>query len=413
MVVNSINNQVRLREGSIGPPIVIVGGGIIGFCTAYYLCQSLGTGASIIIVDKAPKLFAGASGKANGILGDYDFVSAAANLGKLSFKLYQELAAKHDGFANWGQRDVMIYDCYRSSTSKSPAFAGDIGRRTPKWFKASKKSLIPQLSERKHAARVNPAEFCTFLKEYCLAKRVRIYLDASVSGVHMDGGSLKSINIAQGKSILKVNCHSLVIAAGPWSERVIGELFPLAQLGLTSDFCSSSGNFLILNTPGIVNQESTECCHQFHLEGLIGRKVDISSRSDGTLYVGGSVADNEELPEVSTDVQPQPQCLREMLDLVAMFLNWNSRESKILDRGRAYRPFLNSKAPVVCRVAAHKLMGTTCRVKSTQHASSGGIFLATGHGRDGIALGPGTGKIMSELILGYENPSVDISGLSL
>jgi len=42
----------------------------------------------------------------------------------------------------------------------------------------------------------------------------------------------------------------------------------------------------------------------------------------------------------------------------------------------------------------------------------GGLFLNTAHFDDGVTLSLGSGKVMSELLLGLP-PSVDISGLGL
>src|SRR4051794_19166928 len=48
--------------------IVIVGGGIIGTATAYYLSESHSNPSSIHIIESAPRLFASASGYAGGFL---------------------------------------------------------------------------------------------------------------------------------------------------------------------------------------------------------------------------------------------------------------------------------------------------------------------------------------------------------
>ena len=44
--------------------------------------------------------------------------------------------------------------------------------------------------------------------------------------------------------------------------------------------------------------------------------------------------------------------------------------------------------------------------------SPGGLFLNTAHFDDGVTLSLGSGKIMSELLMGLP-PSVDVSGLGL
>jgi glycine/D-amino acid oxidase-like deaminating enzyme len=96
---------------------VIVGSGIIGVSTAYYLSQlSLNEGPAktsgaqdtkrehhIHLVDPAPVLFEHvASGKAGGFLARNWFSSSAAELGAFSFDLHKKLAEQFDGRSRWG-----------------------------------------------------------------------------------------------------------------------------------------------------------------------------------------------------------------------------------------------------------------------------------------------------------------------
>jgi glycine/D-amino acid oxidase-like deaminating enzyme len=80
---------------------VILGAGIIGVSTAYYLSQSI-PGTSIHLIDPSPELFASASGKAGGFLAADWFGPASAPLGLLSFKLHKQLADEYDGAGKWG-----------------------------------------------------------------------------------------------------------------------------------------------------------------------------------------------------------------------------------------------------------------------------------------------------------------------
>lgn len=82
---------------------VIVGAGIVGCATGYYLSTSGNTDPkSIHLVEASPELFASASGKAGGFCTSDWFGPPTASLGALSFRLHQELADKHDGYKNWG-----------------------------------------------------------------------------------------------------------------------------------------------------------------------------------------------------------------------------------------------------------------------------------------------------------------------
>jgi glycine/D-amino acid oxidase-like deaminating enzyme len=93
----------------------ILGAGIIGVSTAYYLSQSI-PGTSIHLIDPSPELFASASGKAGGFLAADWYGPASAPLGLLSFKLHKQLADENDGAVKWG---------YARSTGASFADAED------------------------------------------------------------------------------------------------------------------------------------------------------------------------------------------------------------------------------------------------------------------------------------------------
>ena len=104
---------------------VILGAGIIGTSTAYYLSQSSNTPPSTIhLVEPSPRLFASASGYAAGFLAKDWFSSSVAPLGALSFDLHKELAEEHNGRDNWG---------YSRSTGTSLTETG--GKRGDDWLR--------------------------------------------------------------------------------------------------------------------------------------------------------------------------------------------------------------------------------------------------------------------------------------
>ena len=81
---------------------VIIGAGIIGTSTAYYLSQSETFRGEIHLVEASPHLFASASGYAAGFLARDWFSPPLAKLGQLSFDLHQQLAEEHNGYERWG-----------------------------------------------------------------------------------------------------------------------------------------------------------------------------------------------------------------------------------------------------------------------------------------------------------------------
>jgi glycine/D-amino acid oxidase-like deaminating enzyme len=120
-------------------------------------------------------------------------------------------------------------------------------------------------------------------------------------------------------------------------------------------------------------------------------------------------------------VQPQPSALEAIKNLVTGFLNLGEGESvEVLKEGRAYRPEVTVGRPIIAKLPLRLLFGeNVAKVgDESDHSASahidvhGGVFVNTGHNSDGVTLGPGSGKVMAELIRGVET-SVDISGLGL
>lgn len=81
--------------------IVIVGCGIIGLSTAYYLLTSPSPPTNLYILDTSPKLFECASGRSGGFIAKNWYGTALEELGVLSFRLHQELANEHEGGREW------------------------------------------------------------------------------------------------------------------------------------------------------------------------------------------------------------------------------------------------------------------------------------------------------------------------
>jgi glycine/D-amino acid oxidase-like deaminating enzyme len=91
------------------PHTVIVGAGIIGVCTAYYLSSSASYNRdhAITIIDQSPPA-SGASGKAAGFLARHWTGSVTAPLEELSFQLHYTLAQQYDGEQRWGYRPCQV-----------------------------------------------------------------------------------------------------------------------------------------------------------------------------------------------------------------------------------------------------------------------------------------------------------------
>lgn len=89
---------------------VILGAGVIGLSTAYYLATSQrNTPHSIFVVDPAHEQCVAASGQATGGLGSFGFSPETAPLANFSYKLHQQLAAENNGRNLYGFSQQSIY----------------------------------------------------------------------------------------------------------------------------------------------------------------------------------------------------------------------------------------------------------------------------------------------------------------
>lgn len=80
---------------------VILGSGVIGLSSAYYLLQHQ-SGDSIHLIDSANELFASASGFAGGFLAKDWFRPELMPLAELSFEEHRKLAEEENGRERWG-----------------------------------------------------------------------------------------------------------------------------------------------------------------------------------------------------------------------------------------------------------------------------------------------------------------------
>lgn len=133
---------------------VIVGTGIIGVSTAYYLAEHQPP-SSIHLVEPSPELFSSASGYAGGFLAKDWFRPPLASLGSLSYDLHRRLAEANNGREKWGYatttsirhawtvsdtsysgkdgHDWMIDGSSRSNAA--PSVQSDVGEKLPAWLR--------------------------------------------------------------------------------------------------------------------------------------------------------------------------------------------------------------------------------------------------------------------------------------
>ncbi|KAI1373579.1 FAD dependent oxidoreductase [Hypoxylon crocopeplum] len=267
--------------------ITIIGGGIIGCCTAYFLTRhpsylpethritlleasssSAGGRTPDSIQDPATLadpatasrrnpahdgIAGGASGKAGGLLALWAF---PANIVPLSFRLHDALATEHGGDKRWGYRR-----CYASQVDcrarLPPGFSG--GETEPvssgaeqgskglhkdhkKDINALRKLGAPKdldwldtdealaayngMGTPDNTAQVHPELFTRSMAQLAEDKGVQIVTGARVTSINKtaDGKSVESVTYEKDGTEQTLPTTDCVVAAGPWTRRLLPEV---------------------------------------------------------------------------------------------------------------------------------------------------------------------------------------------
>jgi len=91
--------------------IAIIGGGIIGSSILYYLSKAQPDSKSklhLTLLEESSSLAPAASSKSGGFLASDWHSGDTASLGKLSYKLHEQLAREDGGEKRWGYREVEV-----------------------------------------------------------------------------------------------------------------------------------------------------------------------------------------------------------------------------------------------------------------------------------------------------------------
>ncbi|KAI8936972.1 hypothetical protein NX059_006200 [Plenodomus lindquistii] len=395
---------------------VILGCGIIGLCTAYYLSESGNTEpGSIHIVDSSPELFHCASGLAGGYLAADWFAPSVHSLGALSFNLHASLAAAHAGRSTWGyapstgisltqdsESDSAVSgsgeDWLESGTSRAQLAnhnrPWEEKTGGPEWLRRTQEGVMEVISREGTTAQIDPLRFCRWLLERCRERGVQIHQPAKAVGVVLDGeGVLGGVRIQQDGEERNLPCSRIVIASGAWSPRVFSTLFPSSKARIP--ISSLGGHSLLVRNPHYKDAEpDKEVCHAVFATDTLGFSPEWFARTGGELYLAGLNATNIPLPEVATDVKANEKPIEQLKQCAkAMMLNVPGKELEVLRAGLCFRAVTSSGRPLVSRVTDEKLGGV-----KTKGGAKGGVFIAAGHGAWGISHAPGTGLVMAEMI---------------
>jgi glycine/D-amino acid oxidase-like deaminating enzyme len=330
--------------------IVIVGAGIIGVSTAYYISKHPKYKSQSITLIDSTDVAAAASGKAGGLLALDWHEKETSSLAALSYGLHESLAQEYPD--RWGYRKLDTL-----SVRTSP--------KTIDWLDPIILDKAEVLGTRKTTAQVHPRKFCRGLLEE--AKGVSLVI-AQVVAVHP---GVVTIEREPGK-LQDVSSDCIIVCAGPWTSTLLS--VPIESVRAHS---------ITILTPKPVTPHALFT--DMRLADGSHVNPEFYARQD-EIYICGEGDEDIPLPAKASDVQVDlARC--DQLKKYADELSPMFKTAEIGVQQACYLP--TSPTPLVGKLEQ-------------------GIYIASGHSCWGICLGPGTGKVMSEIVFEGKAKSADV-----
>lgn len=252
----------------------------------------------------------------------------------------------------------------------------------------------------------NPVALGRWLYNQCVALGIEFRMNSqAVSARLSDHNRLQALSLMDknGKqSTLK--CDNLVLAAGPWTPVLFKTLFPQAIIKIEAAI--DAGDWIIFRSP---EQRSATSIAAVYFDEIVGEKLEFAGRNDQKVWATGEKSQIGTLPKPGDAPEPDEKALLNLLANATRFLKYKQGDEPglhIIKQGRSFRPETPSRLPVITAVPGCKLNTQDTTLPSDDRRPS--VFINSGHGSYGVTLGMGSGKVMSQIIMGSK-PDVDLS----
>ncbi|WWC61016.1 uncharacterized protein I303_103594 [Kwoniella dejecticola CBS 10117] len=371
--------------------ILIIGGGICGVSTAYFLATHSARAASTkITLLEGTKVAAAASGYSGGFLAKDWHGSATADLSAMSYDLHADLAKQFNGKEEWGYRTVDTLSIETDATRKSK-------KSSPlPWLADGLVHSSRSLGSHSTTAQVHPRLFTEFFTKKFLEQPSTELKIGTATSLTLDQANQtpKSVSYtSENGEKQELEIDQLVIAAGPWtgklSEQLLGN-----KIGGKLAVQGHRAHSIVLKTQ---QQLSATCLFtsMTMADGSAG-EPEVYARPDGTTYICGA-GDDEPLPPTAAKVSPSQSAIKKLHKQAEALSSVFTPEEKVevVAEQACYLPIADRGRPLVGKVRGVE-----------------GVFVGSGLSCWGITQGPGTGKVLAELILEGKVRSADISKLA-
>ena len=255
-----------------------------------------------------------------------------------------------------------------------------------------------------------------WLLQQCQHYGVEIYNQTEILRADTShSGILEWVQLSRCGEVLEISCDNLVLAAGAWTPRLYKKLFPDSDANLCPK--TNSGNWLVVKSPAkpLIHNRC-----EVIFDDYVEHQLEFVGRNDGTIWISGLNNTVECLGEVKGSYTPDEDAISRLIGYARRFLLASETEKRddldVVATGRTYRPTIDRDLPIIAHIDPRKL----CPVKQSHSKDAiadmddpaGGLFVCSGHGRYGITLAMGSGRLMSQIIMG-DPTDFDVSKLGL
>ncbi len=359
-----------------GMRVIVIGGGVIGCLTAWRLQQ---LGAEPVVLERSV-LGRESSWAGAGILSPINpwlYPDSFTHLVDASLALYpslsQELASESGMSIEWHKSGLMVplfHDDVVNHESQAVAWSKKFGWQLERLGHAQALEYEPALSSDvrgallwPEVAQVRNPRLLQAVQKAMQNRGIEIREQAEVVGLHEANGAVQGVRLRGGEVVAG---DAVLLAAGSWSgelSRAMGFEIPIEPV---------KGQLVLLKAkPGLLR----------HI--VKHDRAYFVPRADGRILVGASM---EKVGFEPGNTEEVVQALLDAMVRIAPGL----KEAEIERQWMGFRPGSPDGLPYLGPVEGKP-----------------GLWVASGHYRNGVVLAPGTARVMSHWIMGRE-PELDL-----
>ena len=355
-----------------GNKIVIVGGGIIGCSTAYFLTK---LGQKNVTVVEAVDIAHAASGRAGGFLAlDWCDGGKTGTLARRSFKLHETLSSELA--VDCGYRKMQTLSVGLSERNSSDAKSKQKQCFKPEWVDGNVLSS-DVIGTTKTTAQVHPKLLTQAFIDAAMKNGANLVNKRVISGKTVDN-AVKGVMLEDSSCI---DADLVILCMGPWANQGL-DWFSINKKLVTGTRAHS----ITIDVKGKSNIDNTALFLAY--EG----DPEVYPRPDGTVYVCGSAAaEHAPLPENPKDVIFDSTACDQIKALAGQVC-LELKNAENYSKSACYLPHSEDGTPIIGKVPMMN-----------------GLYMAAGHSCWGILQGPATGEAMAELVSLGKCSHVDLS----